>query len=317
MRRAFSDALLQLAREDPAVIFLTGDLGFGVFDAFIAEFPERYVNVGVAEAQLVDCAAGLALEGFRPIVYSIASFVTGRAFEQIRLAVGYHGLPVVVIGAGGGYTYADAGVTHHAKEDLALMALIPNMTVVCPGDPNEVTALLPQVCRLGGPSYMRIGRFGEPRFESSTPIHVGCARLLREGQRVAVLTTGGSAVHALTAADQLAELGVRPAVCHFHTVHPIDVSALVALSGQAEVFVVVEEHGLQGGLAAAVSQWCAAQPRAPRVLRIGPSDELVVGNPKQNELQRRLGFDAAGIAAICRELWVSAATAKTAMGEVP
>src|ERR1051325_2288870 len=130
MRRAFGDALVKAAQDDDRVIFLTGDLGFGVFDEFIARFPRRYVNVGVAEAQLVDCAAGLALEGWRPIVYSIASFMTGRAYEQIRLAVGYHRLPVVVVGAGGGYTYANAGVTHHAKEDLALMSLIANMVVV-------------------------------------------------------------------------------------------------------------------------------------------------------------------------------------------
>ena len=130
MRRAFGDTLLKIATEDPSVVFLTGDLGFGVFDEFIRLFPRRYINVGVAEAQLVDCAAGLALEGWKPIVYSIASFMTGRAFEQIRLAIGYHQLPVVVVGAGGGYLYADAGVTHHAKEDLALMALVPGMNVV-------------------------------------------------------------------------------------------------------------------------------------------------------------------------------------------
>ena len=313
MRRAFSDALLKLAQDDPSVIFLTGDLGFGVFDAFIAEFPRRYINVGVAEAQLVDCAAGLALEGWRPIVYSIASFMTGRAFEQIRLAVGYHRLPVVVVGAGGGYTYAHAGVTHHAKEDLALMALIPSMTVVCPGDPNEVSALLPQLSRMSGPSYLRVGRFGEPRFESPAPIQVGQARLLRDGERIAVLTTGGSAVHALAAADKLAETGVRPSVCHFHTVRPIDAPALDALAARAEVFVLVEEHGLQGGLAAAVSQWCAFRGEAPRrILRLGPSDELVVGNPKQQELQQRLGFDTDAIVAACRELWSPAVIRKAA-----
>ena len=159
MRKAFAEALFQAAEKDPRVIFLTGDLGFGTFDAYQAKFGPRYVNVGVAEAQLVNAAAGLALEGWRPIIYSIASFATGRPFEQIRISVGYAGLPVVIIGAGGGYTYASSGVTHHAGEDLGLMSLIPGMTVVAPGDPNEVTQLLPQLLKLDGPSYLRVGKY--------------------------------------------------------------------------------------------------------------------------------------------------------------
>lgn len=303
MRRAFSDTLLKMAREDDSVIFLTGDLGFGVFDEFIAAFPRRYVNVGVAEAQLVDCAAGLALEGWRPIVYSIASFMTGRAYEQIRVAIGYHQLPVVVVGAGGGYTYADAGVTHHAKEDLALMALVANMTVVAPGDPTEVTALLPQLVHAAGPSYIRIGRFGEPRFESPAPIEVGRARALRSGERVAILTTGNSVIHALQAVDRLAEEGIHPFLCHFHTVRPIDQAALGMLSDRADSFVIVEDHGAQGGLAAAVAAWCLENARAPRVARLGPDDGLVLGNPKQDMLRKERGFDSDGIMNACRRLW--------------
>src|ERR1035441_5700751 len=114
MRKAFAESLLRAAEADPRVIFLTADLGFGTFDAFQARFGPRYVNVGVAEAELVCAAAGLALEGWRPIIYSIASFATGRPFEQIRLDLGYARLPVVVVGAGGGYTYATSGITHHS-----------------------------------------------------------------------------------------------------------------------------------------------------------------------------------------------------------
>src|SRR5207253_5232671 len=121
MRKALAESLVQLAAQEPRLMFLTGDLGFQMFDEFKERYPGRYVNVGVAEAQLVCCAAGLALEGWRPVIYSIASFATGRAFEQLRVSVAYPGLPVVVIGAGGGYTYASSGVTHHAVEDLALM----------------------------------------------------------------------------------------------------------------------------------------------------------------------------------------------------
>jgi transketolase len=303
VRRAFSDTLLNLARADDSVIFLTGDLGFGVFDDFIAAFPKRYINVGVAEAHLVDCAAGLALEGWRPIVYSIASFMTGRAYEQIRLSVGYHKLPVTVVGAGGGYLYGDAGVTHHAKEDLGLMALVAGMTVVAPGDPNEVEQLLPQLTALAGPSYIRIGRFGEPRFEAPAPIRVGQARVLREGKRVGIATTGTTVIQALAAVDLLASEGINPVLCHFHTVRPIEADALDRLLANVDSLVIVEEHGLQGGLGAAVAQRCVETGRLPHIVRLGPGDDLVFGNPKQAELRQELGFDAHGIAQTCRRLW--------------
>jgi transketolase len=312
VRRAFSNALVKAAEDDPRVIFLTGDLGFGVFDEFIEKFPQRYINVGVAEAQLVDCAAGLALEGWRPVVYSIASFMTGRAYEQIRLAIGYHRLPVLVVGAGGGYTYADAGVTHHAKEDLALMSLIAEMTIVAPGDPNEVTELLPQLLRLDRPSYIRIGRFGEPRFESPAPIELGRGRLLGRGERVALLTTGNAVIWALEAVEILAGEGIRPSLCHFHTVRPIDSDALSAVAGQVDHLIVVEEHGAQGGLGAAVSGWCAATGARQGFHRLGPGDELILGNPKQAQLRKEGGFDAEAIAAACRRLWHASDPAITA-----
>src|SRR5574341_684609 len=130
MRRALAEGLIHAADADPRIIFLTGDLGFQVFDAFRDRFGPRYVNVGVAEAQMVCAAAGLALGGWHPVAYSIASFATGRAFEQMRVSVNYQRLPVLLVGAGGGYFYAPAGVTHHAVEDLGLMSLLPGMTVV-------------------------------------------------------------------------------------------------------------------------------------------------------------------------------------------
>jgi transketolase len=229
--------------------------------------------------------------------------MTGRAYEQIRLAIGYHRLPVVVVGAGGGYTYADAGVTHHAKEDLALMSLIAGMTVVAPGDPNEVTELLPQLLRLDRPSYIRIGRFGEPRFSAPEPIVVGRARLLRNGERVAVLTTGSSIIQALEAADALVAEGIHPLVGHFHTVRPIDTAALATIADCVDNFVVVEEHGAQGGLAAAVAAWCVENGRSPSFQRLGPDDGLVLGNPKQAQLRKEAGFDGEAIINACRRLW--------------
>ncbi|MBB3267912.1 transketolase [Azospirillum sp. OGB3] len=303
MRRAFADTLVQMARADDRIIFLTGDLGFQVFDAFCAEFPRRYLNVGVAEAHLVDCAAGLALEGWRPVVYSIASFLTGRAFEQLRLSVGYHQLPVIVAGAGGGYIYAPSGVTHHAKEDVALMSLIPGMTVTVPGDPTEVAELLPQLARLPGPSYIRVGRFGEPRLDSAEPIEVGRGRCVRPGRGVAVLTTGGAVIPAVKAVDSLAVEGIEPLLAHFHTVRPLDLSLVNAAAAAASTFIIVEEHGIQGGLYNTVAAWAAEQRSPVTLKRLGPGDELVFGNPHYDDLLRQTGLEAGAIADTVRQFW--------------
>ena len=173
MRKAFSEVVARLGREEPKLAFITGDLGFQVFDVFEKECGARYVNVGVAEAQMVYVAAGMAAEGWLPIAYSIASFAGARPFEQIRYCIAYPNLPVTLVGAGRGYTYATSGVSHHAVDDLAIMSALPNMTVVTPGDPGEIEQLFPQVIRARRPAYFTVGRFGEPRYQAEEPAILG------------------------------------------------------------------------------------------------------------------------------------------------
>lgn len=300
MRRAFTETLQRVAEQNPRVIFLTGDLGFQIFDGFAARFGPRYVNVGVAEAQLVLVAAGLALEGWRPIVYSIASFATGRPYEQIRVSVNYPGLPVVIVGAGGGYTYASSGVTHHAADDLALMSLLPGMTVVAPGSPDEVRQLLPQLLETTGPSYFRIGKFGEPNYDAEEPAVLGRARLLRNGERLGLVSTGDIASTALEAVERLSGEDIVPAVYQMHTVKPLDTDALDALARKVETLIVVEEHVPAGGLFAAINAWYRGQEKAPRLVRLGPSGALILGSPDREELRRRIGCNAESIVEACR-----------------
>lgn len=295
MRRAFADTLMELARADERIIFMTGDLGFGVFDDFIEEFGPRYVNAGVAEAQLVDCAAGLALEGWRPIVYSIASFMTGRAFEQIRLAIGYHQLPVVVVGAGGGYTYASSGVTHHAVEDFGLMGMIPGMTVVGPGGPTEVKELFPQLFQIDGPSYIRIGRFGEPDFTTEGQAKIGQGRVIQRGERVCIATTAGQVIDAIAATEALSAEGIAVTQLHFPTIKPFDSDLLIKETSNVDTILVVEEHAPIGGLGSQIQQWAAAAKDRPAVRLMGAGEDLLLGNPNQTDARRLRGFDSESI----------------------
>ncbi len=305
MRKAFSESLVRAAEADPRLVFVTGDLGFQVFDEFRAKCGPRFVNVGVAEAQMVSLAAGLAAEGWHPVAYSIASFATARPFEQLRYCVAYPNLPVTLVGAGRGFTYANAGVSHHALDDLALMTALPNMTVVTPGDPTELEQLFPQVMQLPGPAYFTVGRFGEPRYEGLEPAVLGRIRLLRQGERIAILTTGEVASEALRASELLLADGVAPIVCQVHTVKPLDTSGLDELASRVSAFVVVEEHLPQGGLWSAITQWSAQREVPARVVRLGPPDAFALGNYKREGFRRRMSYDAPAIADACRRLWFS------------
>jgi len=285
MRKAFADTLLTLATNDSKIILLTGDLGFGVFDQYQTDFPDRFINVGICEQAMVDIAAGLALEGYKPIVYSIASFMTGRAWEQIKVSLAYQNLPVVVVGAGGGYTYSTAGTTHHAAEDLGLMSLLPGVTVTAPGCPSEVSALLPQLIELDGPSYMRIGKYGEAEYVGEE-VKVGKASCIRSGQGASIVTTGDMASKCLDV--------VGPQIWQFHTIKPLDTATLASIP---EPIIVVEEHSPYNGLYAAIM----ATGISSDVIRIGPKDELLLDSISREEFHKRNEMDVESIQRICWE----------------
>lgn len=302
MKLAFVNKLIELAAKDQRIMLLTGDLGFQIFDDFHARYGPRYVNVGVAEAELVSCAAGLALVGKRPVTYSIASFMTSRCFEQIKLSVAYHMLPVVICGAGGGYAYGHSGVTHHAPDDLSLMCSIPGMTVIAPGDAGEVEELLPQIMELSGPSYIRIGRGKEPSYKADAPCLLGRARLLSDGQDIAILTTGDIAYEALKAVKALNRQNIFPLLYQFHTVKPLDVEILDSLLKRVKHIITVEENIPAGGLGAGVREWLTTRRDAPTMVSLTAPDEFVLGSPHQHEIREKYRFDSAAIVEAVKKL---------------
>jgi transketolase len=303
MKLAFIQALTRLAREDNRIVLLTGDLGFGVFDEFAREFGPRYVNVGVAEAQLIMAAAGMAAVGMRPVTYSIASFATCRCFEQLKLAVAYAQLPVIVVGAGGGYAYSSSGVTHHAGEDISLLCALPGMTVVAPGDPQEAASLLPQMHSAGRCGYFRIGRGKEPACRSIIEPVLGKARLMQHGRGVAVLSTGEIASEVQAALDELRRRGVVPSWYQYHTIKPLDCQTLDAIAQRVQTIVVVEEHLAHGGLAAQVSGHFASRPSRPALIALNTGDGFVLGSPHKDEFRRNAGLCAASIAEAVMGIW--------------
>jgi transketolase C-terminal domain/subunit len=183
------------------------------------------------------------------------------------------------------------------------MSILPNMTVVAPGDPNEVRHLLPQLVQLSGPSYLRIGRFGEPTYDAEAPAVLGRARLLRKGERVAVVSTGDIASVVVEAVDSLRPEGICPLVYQMHTVKPLDMTTLDSMIGEIETIIVVEEHLPIGGLFAAVSAWRVGCQMGPKLVRLGAPDALMLGSPDQKELRHRINCDAESIVGACRSEW--------------
>ncbi|RYG24562.1 transketolase [bacterium] len=254
MRTAFLEALLAVAEADPRVWLLTGDLGYSVLEPFMERFPDRFVNVGVAEQNMVGVAAGLALAGKVVFTYSIANFPTLRCLEQIRNDVCYHNLPVISVAVGGGLAYGSLGYSHHAVEDLAILRTLPNMAVVAPGDPYETRAAVKALIAHNGPGYLRLGKANEPKVHAEEPtLAPGEPLTLREGDQVTLVSTGGTLTLAMEAAEALAEKGVHAEVLSLPFVAPLPDKTVAELGLRTGRIVSVEEHG-RGGLGAALAE---------------------------------------------------------------
>ncbi len=280
MRTAFIDTLNELASRDERIWLLCGDLGFSVLESFAQHFPKRYVNVGVAEQNMTGVAAGLALSGKIVFTYSIANFPVMRCLEQIRNDVCAHNLNVKVVSVGGGFAYGSAGYTHHGTEDLAIMRVLPNMTVLAPGDPVETRLLTIAATERPGPCYLRLGKAGEPIIHTSQPnIIIGQAIVLREGDDGTIISTGATLGMAMKASSELSERGMSVSVLSMPSLAPLDKDAILRAAKSTGRIVTVENHGC-GGLGSAVAEVLATSTLHPRlaVMCLQPRPAKVAGS---------------------------------------
>lgn len=257
MRNAFSEALYECATRDPNVCVVVADISpVGSMAKFSAQYPDRFVNVGVAEQTMIGICAGLALRGMKPFAYTIATFALYRPFEMVRVDLCYQNLPVTVVGMGAGVIYSTLGGTHHSQEDIAIAGALPNMQIIAPCDPAEVVeATRHCAAQTAGPVYLRMGKAGEPVLtKDAEPWQFGKLRYLRRGRDVCILTHGVIAGMATQVADGLAAKGKTVSLVSCHTLKPLDRAGVIeALNSHAHV-VVVEEHAPMGGLASMVKQ---------------------------------------------------------------
>ncbi len=291
-RDAYGQALVDLGGRIPELVVLDADLSKSTKTSeFAKAYPERFFDMGIAEQNLIGTAAGLALAGKIPCASTFAVFATGRAFDQIRNTIAYPGLNVKIVATHAGITVGEDGGSHQAIEDIALMRVLPGMTVIVPADAIETEKAVAAAVAMRGPVYIRLGRTAVPvLFGEDHQFQIGKAVVLRDGADAVVFATGVMVAEALQAAITLAERGVNVAVVNVHTVKPLDVELIVELARRTGAVVTAEEHSIYGGLGSAVAEVLGEHYPAPLV-RLGVRDRFgESGSPAQ--LMEALGLTA-------------------------
>lgn len=298
MRTAVIEKVHELMKTDQDIYFLTGDLGYSVLEKIEKDFSSRFINVGVAEQNMIGIAAGLALSGKKVAVYSIIPFVTMRCFEQIRDDVCYHNLNVKILGVGSGLSYGFLGSTHFALEDIGIMRCLPRMTIISPADPLEAYLALGEAFFYNGPVYLRLGKKGEPRiFKKPYKFQIGQGVQLKKGDDLVIFATG-SMVHTVLAVEKkLRQNRISATVVNIHTLKPIDEKLILKSSRGKKLVVTVEEHSIVGGLGSSVCEVLSRDSNTfPTVHSFGTYDEFVTHIGSQQYLREKIGLSVEVIA---------------------
>lgn len=296
-RSGFGEGLLELGRSNPNVVALCADLtGSLKMDAFEKEFPERFVQVGIAEANMMGLAAGLTIGGKIPFTGTFANFSTGRVYDQIRQSIAYSGKNVKICASHAGLTLGEDGATHQILEDLGMMKMLPGMTVINPCDFNQTKAATIAIAAMKGPVYLRFGRPKVPNFTGdATPFVIGKAITLIEGTDVSIFATGHLVWKALEAAKILAEKGISAEVINIHTIKPLDTDAILKSAAKTRAVVSAEEHQKFGGLGDSIANVLAANLPTPQEY-VAVNDSFgESGTPEQ--LMTKYGLDTVNIVA--------------------
>lgn len=295
MRTAFIEQLIEEAKTNEKIFLVVGDLGFAVVEPFAEQFPDRFLNVGIAEQNMAGVAAGLAMEGYTVYIYSIGNFPTLRCMEQIRYDICYHNLNVKVVAVGGGYAYGPLGPSHHATEEFGMLRIIPNMVVCAPGDPEEARKITTFTANYYGPSYIRLGKAGEPLVHNTKlpSLHLGEIIKLKDGLSTAVFSTGATLKYVM---DFISQNQINTAVYSFPFIKPINKEAFRQILTAYKKIITIEEHQSHGGFGSAVLELSndlfeAGEIEAmPAIRRIAINDKFYSVSGSQSYLREMSGI---------------------------
>jgi transketolase len=293
-RSGFGDGILEAGRKNENVIALTADLlGSMKLNAFVKEFPERFIQCGIAEANMIGVAAGLTIGGKIPFTTTFANFSTGRVYDQIRQSVAYSGKNVKICASHAGLTLGEDGATHQILEDIGLMKMLPGMTVIVPADYNQTKAATMAIAEMDGPVYLRFGRPVWPIFTKESDFVIGKAQVISEGTDVSIFACGHLVWKAIEAGRILEEKGISVEIINIHTIKPLDSAAILASISKTKCAVTCEEHNIIGGLGDSIAQLASKNLPIP-IEFIGTNDTFgESGTPAQ--LLTKYGLDAPNI----------------------
>lgn len=293
-RSGFGDGILEAARKNKNIVALTADLlGSMKLNGFIKEFPERFIQCGIAEANMIGMAAGLTIGGKIPYTTTFANFSTGRVYDQIRQSVAYSGKNVKICASHAGLTLGEDGATHQILEDIGLMKMLPGMTVIVPADYNQTKAATMAIADYVGPVYLRFGRPVWPIFTSEADFIIGKAHKISDGQHVSIFACGHMVWKAIEAGKILKEKGIDAEVINIHTIKPLDVEAVQASINKTKCAVTCEEHNIIGGLGDSIAQVAARHFPIP-IEYVGTNDTFGESG-KPSELLTKYGLDSINI----------------------
>lgn len=291
MRIAFVDTLFSLAKENRRIMLLTGDLGFSVFEKYMKQFPNQFLNMGVAEQNMTGVAAGMAMEGKIPIVYSIVPFVTMRNFEQIRNDICYQNLNVKIVGVGAGFSYGPYGHTHHGLEDIGILRTLPNMVILCPGDPQEVIAATKAALAHKGPVYLRLGKAGEQILHEGIPsFTIGKGIVLEEGTDITIIGTSTILYRAWEVTQKLKEKKIATRLISMISIKPLDTDLISDSVDKTKAIFTIEEHSVIGGLGSAVAEFLAKAEKKVLFRSIGVPDRFTKEMGLQEYMRKANGL---------------------------
>lgn len=300
-RSGFGDGIAEVARQNPDVVALTADLlGSMKLNTFVKEFPERFIQCGIAEANMIGIAAGLTIGGKIPYTTTFANFSTGRVYDQIRQSVAYSGKNVKICASHAGLTLGEDGATHQILEDIGLMKMLPGMTVIVPCDYTQTKAATKAIAAYQGPVYLRFGRPAWPIFTKEEDFVIGKAQQFSEGTDVTIFACGHLVWNAIQAGVTLEEKGLSVEVINIHTIKPLDEEAVLKSLRKTKCAVTAEEHNIIGGLGDAIAQ-CAAKHFPVPIEMVGTKDTFgESGTPAQ--LLKKYGLDVPDIIAAAEKV---------------
>jgi transketolase len=299
MRFTSVKLIYEAALKDKNIYFLTADLGHFGESEFASNIPKQYINVGIAEQNMIGIAAGLALRGKKVFVYSITPFVTLRCLEQIKNDICYQNLDVTIIGVGGGLVYGPYGNTHCSIEDIAVLRVLPNMKIVCPANPQDTQVLMSQLLKRKGPTYIRIGRGKEPMPQVKFNVKFGKGYILKPGKDITLFSTGTILTEVEKAAliIEKERKGLSVEIIHLHTVKPLDNKLVIERISKRKAIFTIEEHNIIGGLGGAIAELiCEYSSKKIIFKRIGIHDIYLEEIGSQEYLRNRHGISAKKIA---------------------